>query len=122
MTILDPKAALPARGDIIASRGANEALLTADMNGCRTALSEPMAEKDDKEESRRILARIERDADTGAGFVMRQSNRLRDHLSAADKDADDPIERWGTMIGRSIAIVALVGFAVWFFAFYARGG
>lgn len=66
-------------------------------------------------ESRRILARIGRESDAS---VM---TRVRDHVAARDVDDRDPVELWGTRIGRFIAVSVLVIFILWLL-FYVLGG
>lgn len=70
------------------------------------------------EESRRILERIQREQEPAGGGLLR---RARDHVAAADADASDPIELWGTRIGRAIGLVitiAIFGFLL----IYILGG
>jgi hypothetical protein len=65
-----------------------------------------MSEEQDRlEESKRILRQVNRDADN-PGF--RGIDRLHDHLSAHDVDANDPIELWGTRIGRGFGLLVMV--------------
>jgi hypothetical protein len=56
-------------------------------------------------ESKRILRQVNRDADH-AGFAP--IDRLQNHLSANDIDKADPLEVWGTRIGRSLGLVIMV--------------
>ena len=73
-------------------------------------------------ESRRILDRIAREADSSAPpLVSRTAKRTRDHLTAADADPADPIEYWGTRIGRVIGLVVTIGLIVWLVIFLVRG-
>ena len=65
-----------------------------------------MSEEQDRlAESQRILRQVNRDADQ-PGF--RGVDRLKYHLSANDTDANDPIEVWGTRIGRSLGLLIMV--------------
>ena len=48
----------------------------------------------------------------GSTFV-RMADRARDHMSAADKDADDHIEVWGTRIGRSLGLMFAIGLVIY---------
>jgi len=66
-------------------------------------------ESKDERESRRILERVAREAESG-GIVQRATRRAQNHLAATDIGSDDRIEQWGTRIGRTIA--ALVSIAV----------
>ena len=40
--------------------------------------------------------------------------------TAAESDMADPIERWGRLIGRTLAIVAFLGLCVYFHLTYVR--
>jgi hypothetical protein len=66
-------------------------------------------------ESKRILRQVNRESDQ-PGFPG--ADRLHKHLSAKDVDSDDPIEVWGTRIGRGlgllIALFLLLAIIVWF--------
>ncbi|HTV70681.1 MAG TPA: hypothetical protein VMF90_19300 [Rhizobiaceae bacterium] len=69
-----------------------------------------MAENDkDKNESGRILARVERES-AGGGFFS--STMLGGKRGAPSAD-DDWIEHWGTRIGRMIGIAVAAALMVW---------
>ncbi len=59
-------------------------------------------------ESRRILDRVSRESE-GSSMMT----RARDHISARDAVQDDPIELWGTRIGRAIAVITLTALILW---------
>lgn len=40
--------------------------------------------------------------------------------TAAENDIADPIERWGRLIGRTLAIVAFLGLCVYFYVTYVH--
>lgn len=83
-----------------------------------------MARPDDQGdvESRRILDRVAREsAADGASFMVRSTNRVRDHLNASDVDPDDRIEIVGTRIGRAIGFVITLAIIGWLI-FYILGG
>jgi len=61
-----------------------------------------------RDESRRILDRIERESEPGRPAAP-QSRR-----------EDDPIEYWGTRIGRALGFVITIGLITWFAVFIAR--
>lgn len=66
-------------------------------------------------ESRRILERIEHEnVSTGGNWFLRTATRARVHFSGADKEKDDPIELWGTRIGRAIGFVIFVALVIVF--------
>jgi hypothetical protein len=83
-----------------------------------------MAKPDDNGdvEARRILDRVAREsAADGASFMVRSTNRVRDHLNASDVDQDDRIEVIGTKIGRAIGFVITLAIIGWLI-FYILGG
>jgi hypothetical protein len=83
-----------------------------------------MAKPDDNGdvEARRILDRVAREsAADGASFMVRSTNRVRDHLKASDVDQDDRIEVIGTKIGRAIGFVITLAIIGWLI-FYILGG
>lgn len=63
---------------------------------------------DGRDESERILGRIARETDGGSSLFASTAKRARDHVTAADVDADDRIELLGTRIGRVLGLVLLV--------------
>jgi hypothetical protein len=65
------------------------------------------------DESRKILERIGREAETGGErFVQRAARRARKHLDG-DADPDDWAERWGTRAGRAAGLVFSAGLLLW---------
>jgi hypothetical protein len=79
------------------------------------------AEEEDAE-SRRILTRLAGEADPGgASFIVRQAKGVKNHVTAADADRSDPIEYWGTRVGRVLGLVLAVGLMVWLVVFLMRG-
>lgn len=78
----------------------------------------------DQTESRRILDRVARDSSgglAGASVMARAVERSRNHLAAGDADQDDPIEVWGTRIGRILGLLFVAGLAVWLILYLSRG-
>ena len=83
-----------------------------------------MNKPDDRErdaESRRILDRVSREVD-GGSLMMRATSGLRRHVTARDGEADDSIDRWGTRIGRSLALILTLALVIWLITFLIRGG
>jgi hypothetical protein len=82
-----------------------------------------MAERPDSDrESRRILERVAQETDpAGVSFVARTTKGMRDHVAAADADRADPIEVWGTRIGRILGLLLALGLMVWLVLFLTRG-
>jgi len=79
-------------------------------------------DKDTSVESRRILDRIAREADSsGSSLVSRTVKRARDHVSAADVDESDWVDHLGTRIGRVLGLVICVGLLAWLVMFLVRG-
>jgi hypothetical protein len=73
-----------------------------------------MSEHDGKHqtntESRRIIERIDREsASQGTSFV----ERTKGHFSAGDADPADPIEVWGTRVGRFLGLLVLIAMIIW---------
>lgn len=66
-------------------------------------------------QSRRILERVEQEnASLGGGWLSSRVSRARNHFTGADKAGDDPIEVWGTRIGRIVGFVIFLGLVVIF--------
>jgi hypothetical protein len=82
-----------------------------------------MAQRQDSDsESRRIIERVARETDPGGtSFIARTAKGARDHVAAADADRSDPIEYWGTRIGRALGLVIAIGLLVWLLLFVTRG-
>ncbi|PWJ85033.1 hypothetical protein C7441_104302 [Pseudaminobacter salicylatoxidans] len=81
-----------------------------------------MAERDRDRtlESRRILERVSREADSGAmSVVARVARKTRNHVTAGD--ADDRIEQIGTRIGRVLGLLICAGLLLWLLIFLLRG-
>ncbi|CDX42231.1 conserved hypothetical protein [Mesorhizobium sp. ORS 3359] len=83
-----------------------------------------MAERrDDEAESRRILERVQQETSpAGASFITRAARDARDRVTAADTDRADPIEYWGTRIGRTLGFVIAIGLLAWLVYAATRGG
>lgn len=83
-------------------------------------MSKRKADQDAKQrEALRALDRVQAESETIAGSTfVRMADRAQKHMSAADKDVDDPIEVWGTRIGRGAGVVFAIGLAIYIFATY----
>ncbi|RUV27780.1 MULTISPECIES: hypothetical protein [unclassified Mesorhizobium] len=81
-----------------------------------------MAERQDSDdESRRIIERVARETDPGGtSFMARTAKGARDHVTAADADQSDPIEYWGTRIGRVLGLVVAIGLLIWLVLFISQ--
>jgi hypothetical protein len=78
-----------------------------------------MAERQNNDsESRRIIERVARETDPGGtSFMARTAKGARDHVTAADADQSDPIEYWGTRIGRALGLIVAIGLLIWLVLF-----
>ncbi|AZO10733.1 MULTISPECIES: hypothetical protein [unclassified Mesorhizobium] len=83
-----------------------------------------MAERrDDDTESRRILERVARETTPGGkSFIARTVKGAHDRVTAADVDRSDPIEYWGTRIGRMLGLIIAIGLLAWLVYVASRGG
>lgn len=72
-----------------------------------------------REDALRAIDRVQSESETvGTSSFVRMAERAKDHMSAADKDADDEIEVWGTRIGRGLGLIFAVGLAIYLFVTY----
>lgn len=71
-----------------------------------------MADKDNQQtrdtETRRILERVSNESASGS-----LASRTKGHFSAHDADSNDPIEVWGTRIGRFLGLLVLIAMFIW---------
>ncbi len=74
-----------------------------------------MGQDTDREtESKRILDRVAREAESGGrSMTGRVVKRVHGHMAAGDVDRADWAEYWGTRIGRIFSLILLVGLIVW---------
>lgn len=75
---------------------------------------------DQAAESRRILDRVKREAQSG-GLFGQTMERARRHIGAADADQSDWAEVWGTRIGRTVGVLAVCILLVWAFSLLVAG-
>jgi hypothetical protein len=61
-----------------------------------------------------------READSSGPMITRTARHARDHISANDADASDPIEYWGTRIGRVLGLVLCAFLLVWLASFFLQ--
>ncbi|MBO6640118.1 MAG: hypothetical protein JJ920_19645 [Roseitalea sp.] len=79
----------------------------------------PHDERED--EARKVIERVERDSEiVGRSSFVRAAGKARDHLTAAEADADDPVEVWGRRVGRILSVIAFIVLALWLFAYLTR--
>ena len=77
--------------------------------------------RNETEESRRILDRIAKETDPSGSLAVRAARRVEKHMRAEDADQADPIEVWGTRIGRVIGLVLLVVLLGWLLSYFTGG-
>ncbi|WP_150524231.1 hypothetical protein [Roseibium sediminis] len=72
-----------------------------------------------QQEALRAIDRVQAESETivGSTFV-RMADRAQKHMSAADKNSDDPVEIWGTRIGRAAGLIFAVGLVIYLFKSY----
>ena len=58
-----------------------------------------------KDDPDAINQRVARESETLLGSSMR---RAAGHLSGVDAPADDPIEKWGRRIGRTLGVIVAI--------------
>ncbi|RWK37998.1 hypothetical protein [Mesorhizobium sp.] len=75
--------------------------------------------QDSDDESRRIIERVARETDPAS--VARTAKGARDDVTAADADRADPIEYWGTRIGRALGLIVGIGLLIWLVLFIIQG-
>lgn len=74
-------------------------------------------------ESRRILGRMASEAEAGGmSFVSRAAKGTMDRIAAKDADPSDPIEYWGTRVGRMLGLALAVALMVWLVIYVTRNG
>ncbi|RST88315.1 hypothetical protein EJC49_01035 [Aquibium carbonis] len=73
------------------------------------------------EESRRILNRISQESDPSGSLAVRTAKRVERHMRGADADQADPIEVWGTRIGRGLSLVLFVVLLGWLVSYFMGG-
>ena len=79
--------------------------------------------QDDEKESDRILERVAHETTPdGVSFIARTAKGVRDRVTAADADRSDPIEVWGTRIGRTLGLIIAIGLLAWLVYVATRGG
>ena len=80
-------------------------------------------EEEGERESRRILDRMRQEGESGGvSFLARTAQSVHDHVTAADADRSDRIEYWGTRIGRTIGLLAVVILLAWFLSYLQTRG
>ncbi|MGB3415586.1 MAG: hypothetical protein WBA36_02835 [Mesorhizobium sp.] len=82
----------------------------------------PQRRDDRQAESKRILRRLADEEEAGRNsFVARTARGAFDRVSAKNADRTDPLDYWGTRIGRTLGFVLAVGLVVWLVVYLTRG-
>lgn len=78
-------------------------------------------DQDRERESRRILDRVMREADSsGPSLISRAAGQSRDPTQAGNAETPDAIEYWGTRIGRTLGLLLCVVLLGWLALFMLR--
>lgn len=81
-------------------------------------MGEQRRDKEQEDESRRILERVERDS---SDFFLGGTKRARDHFAASDAKDEDWTELWGRRIGRTLGLGFAIVLIVWLWFYFTRG-
>lgn len=74
-----------------------------------------------QKEAEQALRRVEMEGEAlGTSALARTANRARDHLGANDIDPNDPIEVWGTRIGRIGGAIFAIVLVLWLIDHFTR--
>ncbi|MEJ8476376.1 hypothetical protein [Roseibium algae] len=74
----------------------------------------PQSDQDRRDDALRSLERVQAESETVAGSTfVRMAKRAQGHFEASDQDQHDPMEVWGTRIGRAAGLVFAVGLLIY---------
>ncbi|SNY90643.1 hypothetical protein SAMN04515647_0814 [Cohaesibacter sp. ES.047] len=74
-----------------------------------------------QKEAEQVLRRVEMEGEAiGMSSFARTANKAKDHFAAGDTDADDPIEKWGTRIGRGAGAIFAIILVIWLVDHFTR--
>ncbi|WP_316861902.1 hypothetical protein [uncultured Cohaesibacter sp.] len=74
-----------------------------------------------QQQAERALKRVEMEGEAlGTSAFARTANKAKDHLGAADMDRNDPIEVWGTRIGRIGGAIFAIILVLWLVNHFTR--
>ncbi len=72
-------------------------------------------------EAERSLKRVDMDSEAiGTSTLARAAGRAKSHLDGSDVDPNDPIEVWGTRIGRSAGAIFAIILVLWLISHFTR--
>lgn len=76
-------------------------------------------ERKQAEQARRDINRLGAESDTiGTSAAARMATKIESRFKASDIDPNDPIEVWGTRIGRGLGLIFAIGLALYLFNTY----
>lgn len=76
-------------------------------------------ERKQAEQARRDINRLGAESDTiGTSAAARMATKIESRFKASDIDPNDPIEVWGTRIGRGLGLMFAIGLALYLFKTY----
>ena len=83
--------------------------------------SREQRQEDRRSQAERALARADMEGEAlGTSAFARTANKAKDHLGAQDADPDDPIEVWGTRIGRIGGAIFAIILVLWLVNHFTR--
>lgn len=72
-------------------------------------------------EAEQALRRVSNEGESlGTSSFARVANNAKDHLGAAEIDENDPIELWGTRIGRIAGAIFAIILVLWLINHFTR--
>ncbi|SFO71492.1 hypothetical protein SAMN04488056_111127 [Cohaesibacter marisflavi] len=100
-------------------------------NQAKSRLKKRMTEREPKSrqqrqdekarQAERALERVDAEGEAlGTSAFARTANRAKDHLGANDADPNDPIEIWGTRIGRIGGVIFAIFLVLWLVNHFTR--
>ena len=67
------------------------------------------------------LERAQHESETvGTSALASTARRAADHFAAKDAGKDDPIELWGSRIGRGLSLAGVIALVVYLYLTYVR--
>lgn len=79
------------------------------------------SQNDRQREAEQALRRVDIEGEAlGASSFARTANKAKDHLGASDIDPEDPIELWGTRIGRIGGAIFAIILVLWLINHFTR--
>ena len=74
-----------------------------------------------RQEAARVLERVQQESEVlGQSSFARVSNRVMDHMTAADGEQSDRVEVWAKRFARTLSVAAFIFLAVWLLRYLTR--